>query len=443
MFWGLTPALDLQSFCCKNNDNKKLNFLIVGGADCRHVLKTIARKYRHEKVQLNFYIMEGCMELVARELLFLLLAFMQQRELGEVQKTRIFMEIYGNTVVRPYVGKFLASTAKELLSAITDYEHLKKIMPFVNLNVKYKDRDYLENLIKFWCSSDEFDILHSWDRRVRKMLGMRYDAKFGAFDWDLHMRLHSIGGKQVSPQEYKSFRKNGVSFTWLESEVSKPNRSLICATVPNGEKFIHYGYLGDIQTGPFVTYGLECEDEEFLRSTNGQNRFRATDVIERNLRQIFHEIEFGEEYQHSVMNDYLMGALRMQEANQMIDISADQMISRPKDYKSVDIDDVSVTFMSISQLKQMAYKEDFKAFFNLIYFCSTHLQFFEKEVINNVAAQNAVLLVENQRYVLSYRDKELKGYADKVKEKLDGVNAVEGKFDCLGDDYFEFILNAT
>lgn len=170
MFWGLTPSLDLQSIYTSKNE-ETLNFLIVGGSDCRHILKTIARKYRYQKVQLNFYVMEGCMEVVARELLLLLLAFMPQKELGEVQKTRIFMEIYGNSVVRPYVGKFLATTAKVLLTAITDSEYLRTIMPTVSLNVKYKERDYLENLVKFWCSSEDFDILDSWDRRVRKALG--------------------------------------------------------------------------------------------------------------------------------------------------------------------------------------------------------------------------------------------------------------------------------
>lgn len=381
------------------------------------------------------------MELVARELLLLLLAFMPQKELGEVQKTRIFMEIYGNTLVRPYVGKFLATTAKEMLSAITDYDYLRKLMPFVSVDVKYKERDCLENLMKFWCSSDDFDIIHSWDSSVRKMLGIRYDAKFGAFDWDLHMRFHSVGGKQVGSQEYKSFRNNGVSFSWLESEVSKPNRSLICVTVPNGERFIHYGYLGDIQTGPFVTFGLECEEEDFLKSTNGQNKYRATDITERNLRQIFHEIEFGQEYQHCSLNDYLMGTLRIQEVEQMMDVSADQIIARPKNYTSIEASNITINFLSISQLKQMSYKDDYKEFFNLIYFSSTHfLQFFEKATMEKVARKNAVLLVENQRYVLSYRDKELEEYGKSVKEKLEGIDIVDSKFDCLKDDYFEFVL---
>lgn len=96
----------------------------------------------------------------------------------------------------------------------------------------------------------------------------------GAFDWDLHMRFRPMGGDQVCSQEYRNFRLNGIAFTWLESDVSKTNRSLVCAVVPNGESFAHYGYLGDMQTGPFVAYGLDCEDKAFTKRTHGQNTYR-------------------------------------------------------------------------------------------------------------------------------------------------------------------------
>ncbi|KAK9879959.1 hypothetical protein WA026_008469 [Henosepilachna vigintioctopunctata] len=439
MFWGLTPALDFQSECGKD-EFRELNILLIGGSDCRHILKTIARRYRYHKVNLNFFVMESCMEVVARELLFLLLAFMPQKELGEVQKTRIFMELYGNTIVRPYVARFLTSSSKELLRMVTDYDYLNLILPFVELDIKYKERDYLENILKFWGCADKFDISDSWDRRMRKMLGIRYDAKSGVFDWDLHMRFHSIGGAQVGAQEYKSFRTNGVSFVWLESEGSKSNRSLVCVTVPNGESYIHYGYLGDMQTGPFVSYGLDCEDETFLKSENNQKKFRATDVTERNLRQIFHEIEFGEKYEHATINDYLMGTLRMQEENRVIDVCSDNMLSRTKSYKAIDVEGLRIKFISISQFKHLIHKEGYKSFFNIIYFGSCYLQYLEKDVINHIAANNSLLLIENQRYVLNHRDKNLMDFADNIKQKMEGINATEMGFDPVKHDYARYIL---
>lgn len=206
MFWGITPALDLFNEVCINSKRKEINILIIGGSDARHVLKTLSKQYLHEDVKLNFYLMEECLESVARQLLLLKIALLQPEELGLVQKTRYFMEIYGNTFVRPAVSKFLTSCANQLLKMVTNPDYMQQIMPFLKLDVKYKERDYVENLFKFWCSTDEFNIFDSWDRRLRQKLGVRYDTKTGVFDWDLHMRYHNIGGKQISAQEYQHFR---------------------------------------------------------------------------------------------------------------------------------------------------------------------------------------------------------------------------------------------
>lgn len=206
MFWGITPALDLFKEVCINSKRTELNVLIIGGSDARHVLKTISKKYLHENVKLNFYLMEGCLESVAKQLLLLNIAFQKPQELGLTQKTRYFMELYGNSLIRPAVAKYLHNTAEYFVKLVTNPEYMKEKMPFVQLDVKYKERDYLENLFKFWCGSDDFNIFDCWDRRLRKNLGVRYDTKSGVFDWDLHMRYHLIGGKQICSQEYQNFR---------------------------------------------------------------------------------------------------------------------------------------------------------------------------------------------------------------------------------------------
>lgn len=51
MFWGITPALDLiqeyKNALEESSLPPELNILVLGGADCRHVLKTLARRYKH------------------------------------------------------------------------------------------------------------------------------------------------------------------------------------------------------------------------------------------------------------------------------------------------------------------------------------------------------------------------------------------------------------
>lgn len=189
MLWGLTSALDFQyEINIHSVLNKEINILLIGGADCRHVIKTLAKRYSHVRTKLNFYLMEACPETIARQLFLLYVACQREEELGLVQKTRYFMELYGNMIVRPAVANYLKTTAAGFVDMITNYDVLKDTMPFVTLDLRYKERDYIENLFKFWSGNDNFDISVCWDRRVRKSLGVRYDNKKGAFDWDLQMR---------------------------------------------------------------------------------------------------------------------------------------------------------------------------------------------------------------------------------------------------------------
>ncbi|EFA10380.1 dynein axonemal assembly factor 3 homolog [Tribolium castaneum] len=441
MFWGLSPALDLQEQYLKENKTlpEELNILLVGGADSRHVLQTLARRYRHTTTKLNFYVMEASVETIAKQLLLLNVALQDPSIMGLVQKVKFFMELYGNTLVRPAVAKFLTATATQLVKMVTDYEYLNQVMPFVTLEIKYKERDYLENLLKFWCGRDEFDICDYWDRRLRKNLGVRYDSKLGAFDWDLHMRLHSVGGKQLCNQEYRNFRLNGVAFSWLESEVSKPNRSMVCLAIPNGEKFVHYGYLGDMQTGPFVSFGLECEDENYLKATNGQNMHRATDVTERNLCQIFHEIQYGETYSHRNTSDKQLGPVVMQVGEKrVIDTKTNETRNTAKN-KCIDLEDVSIKFVSLSLLKLMLHKNEYREFFQIIYFGCFYTEHLNKDLVDRVLAKDGLVLVENQKFVVTHRDKQLQEFGENVRKALEGSKLTESCFDPCKDNFARFV----
>lgn len=440
MFWGLTPALNLldEYKLTKNDMPEELNILVVGGADCRHILLTEAKKYLYRKCRIRFYLLDACMENVARQLMLLNIALQPPETLGLEQKTKIFMEIYGNTLVRPSTAKYLKSLASNLVEMVTNYDYLKKIMSFVDVDIKYKERDYLENLLKFWCGQDDFNICDSWDRRLRKNLGVRYDSKIGAFDWDLNMRFRSVGGKQVCSQEYKNFRLNGVAFSWLESEVSRPNRSLVCAVFPNGEKFAHYGYLGDMQTGPYVAFGLQCEDESFLQSSNGHNSYRATDVTERNLKQIFYEIHNKQEYKHKETSGVKLGSVVMKEEKLVIDIKAIDFAPRPPS-SCVELED-EIFFLSISALEFMKYKEKYQSLFDIVYFGNTYIKYLDKDFIENVMKNNSLLLIENQIFVLSNRDKDLKEFEKNISEKMQGLCVEKQEFDVLKDSYAKFVF---
>jgi len=106
-------------------------------------------------------------------------------------------------------------------------------IPLLSLdNLKYKERDYLENVFKFWQQpKTRFPISHYWDQRVRQHLGTRYDSRVGVFDWDYHMKLRSCGAEHITSREYKGWRNSGVAFTWLETEVTEPNLTLATGAI--------------------------------------------------------------------------------------------------------------------------------------------------------------------------------------------------------------------
>lgn len=375
------------------------------------------------------------MEVIARQLLLLNISL---NPLGLEQKTKTFMELYGNALVRPSVAKILTGKANELVKMVTDYQYLSEYMPNVKLNIKYKDRDYLEQIFKFWCGRDEFNVCDCWDRRLRRHLGVRYDSRLGAFDWDLHMRLHPYGAQQICNQEYRSFRQNGVAFTWLESEVSKPNRSYVCGIIPNGEKYLHYGYLGDMNTGPFIAYGLECEDKEFLKSTHGQNVHRATDVTERNLKQIFYEIKEKEEYLHKPTTDYQLGQAVLRQEKLVVDVKPTEIICKSME-KCLELEGVEINFISLSMLEPMKRKEQFKNYFHLTYYSSVFFnKYFDKDLVETVGKKGeSVLLIENQRLIVSCNRKEqLQEYGKKVKEQVESFKTIS--FNQIEDNVFKF-----
>lgn len=448
MFWGTTPALDLQeeykTHCKIPNE---LNILLIGSSDARHIIKTMSKMYEHEDIKINFYVMDICMELTARQILFLNIALEPFEQMGLMQKIKTFMELYGNSLLRPAYAKFLTTKAKQLVNMITNLEYCYKVMGNINLDgLKYKERDYLEILFKYWSASDPFKICELWDRRVRGALGVRYDTKNGVFDWDLHMKMHENGAKQLCAQEYKHWRGTGVAFTWIESDVSKPNRTLATGVVPQGESFFHHGYLGDIVSGPFIAYGLDCKDKSMLKMVNHRNVHRATDITEYNLMHMFYELFHKKECTYKNTNPHQMGTI-------VLDLPNDRIVENGVNLNEIDfkrnsqqnvlnVENVSVNFVSMTTLDRLAYKEKYKRKFNIIYFSNLLIDKVDAEIINAIANSNCLLLIENQNYIPTNSAKQLDELATKITNKTSSIENVSAlPFNPKVDSYAKFLID--
>uniref|UniRef100_A0A2C9LU46 Dynein assembly factor 3, axonemal n=1 Tax=Biomphalaria glabrata TaxID=6526 RepID=A0A2C9LU46_BIOGL len=236
-WWGFSPALDLQEtgfheMCSKLScaAPDELNILVVGAGDCRHILKTVARSYRHIKRKLNFYIIETALELYARDILMMMIALEQKQNMGLQDKVELFLELYGNSLVRQQSSQYVQRMADELIRMVTDFDYMKKKLPFLDLTqLKYKERDFLESILKLWRNKDKkaiFDISKCWDLRLRQLLGVRYDSRLNVFDWDYNMELIERGGSIVYVGQYKNWRNTGVAFQIREGTYDVSNITL-------------------------------------------------------------------------------------------------------------------------------------------------------------------------------------------------------------------------
>jgi dynein assembly factor 3 len=134
MWWGYSPALDLrhewEQCKQKHSENlKELNILLIGAADGRHILKTLAQTYRHENKQhINFYVYEASLDLVARQVMLLTIALEPPEELGLQEKTRLFLELYGNSLIRHTTATFIARKSAQFVHMVTDLDFQVRLL---------------------------------------------------------------------------------------------------------------------------------------------------------------------------------------------------------------------------------------------------------------------------------------------------------------------------
>ena len=81
------------------------------------------------------------------------------------------------------------------------HSNMLKNNPF-DSELKFKDRDLINDQCCFWRSKDEFKIQEQWDIRSRQYLGARYDHKSGDYDWKLSMRYNELQASGL-PRHFK------------------------------------------------------------------------------------------------------------------------------------------------------------------------------------------------------------------------------------------------
>lgn len=423
---------------------KQLNILLFGAGDPRHIIKTMAKMYQHKGSQVNFYVLDGCIEIVARNILLLGIALENPESFHLMRKVHLFMDVYGNALMRPSSHQYLIGKAKALLKMITDDEKLDRLAPQLNIErLRYRERDGLEHAFNFLLPRQGyvFNVHEYWTERVRNLLTTRYDYREGVFDWDLNMVLKNREAAQICSQvtfywqhfrwlftyilsqEYRYWRETGIAFTYPEYEQCKPNKTLVAGLVRNGEKYVHRGYAGDIQTGPFCTFGLSTADKQMLNSVHGDNDYRATDITERNLLEYFHELQTRTAYTHDrkISRKYGSVKLLMGERLTFDECDVDAMPEYDKPW--IQLEQCKVFFLSaddIFTLQNVDGNENWRNFFDVIFVGHNYFPFL-KSNFAEVLRVNALLILETKLLTVA-RKEVVHEFEDKLKSYAKLIN---------------------
>ncbi|KAK4468703.1 hypothetical protein MN116_007883 [Schistosoma mekongi] len=313
-WWGFTPALNLveclKNYCSSEVDTfDNVNILCVGMTDSRHILKTLScnlteiDKFKTVIVLLfckfsdQFYVIESFHETYARMMLQLYTALEPSTRVNLQEKTEIYLEMFGNVLIRDVTYQYLINATNDLIKLVTNLSCLI-LLKFANLtHLKFKERDMLESILKFWRGNEimKFDAVKCWDYRLRKHLGTRYDAIPNVFDWDCSITLHDRKATTVNTKEYAYWRQHGVAFKLREANYNVSNRSLASGRIfknSAGDKGVYWGYWGDIICSPFLAFGIDTSECCALsRLVNGKHAYAASTISEVNVRRMFWQLE--------------------------------------------------------------------------------------------------------------------------------------------------------
>ncbi|XP_034049601.1 dynein assembly factor 3, axonemal-like [Thalassophryne amazonica] len=406
-WWGFSPARDLRMAGPVRQEGE-VNILLVGSADPRHILKTIAGL--KDTDLLHVWVIENSMEVVARHLLLLFLALVPQKYMGLNEKTEIFLEVFGNSEIRSQTEETLKAAATQLCLSVTDTPETD-IHPCLDTTLlKFKEQDELNRILKLWVkpqlSSAPSSMTKAWDYRVRQHLGTRYDSKKGCFDWDLTMKLYEKGCGIIDKQQYARWRERGLAFEMRECVYDVINPTLLSLRVlgHKGDKVGVTGYWGDIVSSPYLSFGIESGHQSLFKTENGQHIKTAQDVSFTNVQAFLQSLISRRSCLMKCQSDAK---------------SADQSPPPERCHGSVSIKDliqlegVSVTFLPLDSLHKLPEKTKYSQLFNTIYFSASSVHQLNP-TLKQIAAPDAVLVVELAKYILELNKRQEADFESKV-----------------------------
>lgn len=326
--WGFSPAFDAGALAAGKladptaaaQEAAPFKVLFAAPSDIRHVLATMSRRRRHGSAPVRMVVTEKQLEVLARHLLLLQIAC--DWELPIRQRTTVFLEVFGNTLLQERTQGYVHRLGQELIELVCDSRG--SLAELVDLSgLKYRDRDGLVDAFQAWDPALPYDAVGLRDHRLRAHFGARYDNKVGVVDWDYHARVKPVASI-IHQRIYKEWRLSGVAFEFGDQKYDQPNRTLgsfVEGVMKKGKdkglKKEVKGYWIDVVNSPYISLGVQCDRaapyaESLFEVSNKdgpteQHKHHAVEVAVLNVLAFLTEIETGNPYAMAKAHDVYSG----------------------------------------------------------------------------------------------------------------------------------------
>ncbi|CAB4020560.1 Hypothetical predicted protein [Paramuricea clavata] len=398
----------------------------------------------------KIYVVENNLELFARHLLLLGIALESKQRLGLQEKCELFLELFGNSLIRPQTSEYLQEKANECIRMVTDLEYMKENFPLVDMSLlKFKERDLLEGIFKFWRNPDGklFDITKCWDLRLRKYLEVRYDYRNNVYDWDYNMALHSKA-PIIRFQEYKVWRDQGVAFELREdASYETTNRSLASGLVvtKDSEKCGSRGYWGDIINSPYLAFGIESDEESLFEKKNDVYVKSARDISAHNVTSFMYEIMNRQKYEPVKQHSTARGKQEQATIQEVIEEVEELQVTEKdigteekQDAGYIATDNVKVYFLPLNCVPDLQKKSKYRELFNLVYFSNSTVHLCTPEV-KALFSQHSMLILETTKFMIDLKEEQSNEYLNKVSAMAQRAGCqILGSCDAVKDTYAYF-----
>lgn len=415
-WWGFSPSVDMLELYDKHfkKDEEIVNILLMNCGDQRIIIDSLKSAKKLNK-KVRFYVLEKMLELYARDLLLLSIIFEHPQKTGVQLKTENFLEIFGNLFIRENTANLIRLKSNEFIKFITDLDYLAKS----NLNMfnfsllKYKERDFLEGIFKFWrireTNKDYFPAEKCWDVRLRNYFGNRYDSRSNAYDWDFSMKL--IERKNcsiINHKIYGKWRNTGIAFELRDVNYDTPNKTLASGMILNdprsGDKTSRRGYFGDIIVGPYLSYGIEHENADFFKKSNDSHRYTATDVSKSNLEKLIGKIlELGG---HQSLENKLSEM-------KIVEISEDEEMTSDEYFR---LDDVEIVFLPLNSVQDFVQKSKYDNFFDAVFVANSAGGNLADKNFYKILKAQSLIVAETAKFMIEMKNEQINGFSQRLKE---------------------------